>query len=104
MWYKFNTNSYALNLECLSLEFIVLLLQIYIALTTTKLTKDIAFNEMFHSHIMPPILMRISATINRITIAAIKSNPVNMNETAKIVAKEIPNENSVSLQMVKYCS
>lgn len=76
----------------------------HLLLTTTKLTKDIAFKEIFHNHIMPPMLMTINRTINEITVAAIKSNPININETAKIVVNEIVNENTVSRQIVKYCS
>lgn len=73
-------------------------------LTTTKLTNDIAFSEIFQSHIIPPILIRMSVTISRIIIAAIKSNPVKINDTAKMVANEMPNENVASVQIVKYCS
>lgn len=73
-------------------------------LTTTKLTKEIAFNEIFHSHIMPNILITMSVTINRIINAAIKSHPISINETIKMAANETINENKLSFQIVKYCS
>lgn len=73
-------------------------------LTTTKFTKEIAFNEIFHSHIIPCMLTRMSIFMNRIITAAIKSNPVNMKDAVKIVANEMPKENKQSFQIDRYCS
>lgn len=73
-------------------------------LTTTKLTTDIAFSEIFQSHIIPPILTTISDTMNKMINAAMKSKPVNKNDTAKIVANEMPSKNDASLHIVRYCS
>lgn len=73
-------------------------------LTTTKFTSDIAFSETFHSHIKPPILTKISVTINATTIADTISKPVRINVATKMTNNDIPSENNVSFQMVKYCS
>lgn len=72
--------------------------------TTTKLTREMAFNEMFQAHIMPPILTKMSNTTRRMISAATKSKPIKMNDTTKMIANEMLNENTVSFQMVKYCS
>lgn len=53
---------------------------------------------------MPNILVTMSVTIKRITSAAIKSQPVNKNDTTKIAANETHIEKKLSLQMLKYCS
>lgn len=73
-------------------------------LTTTKLTNDMAFNEMFHIHINPPILISINVTIINITNAAITSKPVSMNETVNMLINEMLRDVIVSVQIVKYCS
>lgn len=74
------------------------------ALTTTRLTNDTAFNEIFHSHIKPPILTKITVTINVTTIAEIISNPVKINVAIHITNNEMPSENRTSFHIFKYCS
>lgn len=82
----------------------MLLLLFAVKLTTTRLTSEIAFNGISHIHIKPTILIRIHVTIIRITSAATTSKPVNINETANIVANDTINDISASFQVFKYCS
>lgn len=63
-----------------------------------------AFNEMFHIHINPPILIRINVTIISITNAATTSKPVSMNETVNMLINEMLSDVNASVQIVKYCS
>lgn len=73
-------------------------------LTTTRLTKETAFNEMFHIHIMPPILMTIRVTMIRTVNAETISRPVTMKVTTKIANSDNPIDKEESSQIVKYCS
>lgn len=63
-----------------------------------------AFNEMFVSHIKPPILIRINSTMSNITNAAITSNPVSTYDTVNMLINEMLNDVIASVQIVKYCS
>lgn len=74
------------------------------ALTTTKLTKEIAFNDTFQSHIMPPKLMTMNSTVKRMINPAIKSNPVRIKDTMKMVINDPINDHIVSRQITRYCS
>ena len=72
--------------------------------TTTKLTRETAFNSIFHQYIRPPIFTIIINTVNATIIAENNDNPVKIKVTKKMTQRDKPNENIVSVQIVRYCS
>ena len=72
--------------------------------TTTKLTRETAFNSIFHQYMRPPIFTIIIHTVNATIIAENNDNPVKIRVTKKITQRDKPNENNVSVQIVRYCS
>lgn len=75
-----------------------------IILTITKLTRDTAFNCMFHQYIRPPRFITIINTVTTTTIAENNDIPVNSNVAIKITANDKLIDAYVSFQIVKYCS
>lgn len=72
--------------------------------TTTKLTRETAFNSIFHQYMRPPIFTIIIHTVNATIIAENSDNPVKIKVTKKITQRDKPNEYNVSVQIVRYCS
>lgn len=72
--------------------------------TTTKLTRETAFNSICHQYIRPPILTMIMNTVNITITAENKDNPVKIRVTTKMTQRDKPNDTTVSNQIVRYCS
>lgn len=70
----------------------------------TRFTRETAFKLIFHQYIKPPKLTIVINTVTRTITAEKNDNPVRKNVTTKITTRDKPIDDSVSHQMVKYCS
>lgn len=70
----------------------------------TRFTRETAFKLISHQYIRPPKLTIVINTVRRTITAEKNDNPVRKNVTTKITTRDKPIDDSVSHQMVKYCS
>ena len=73
-------------------------------LTMTRLTRDNAFNGIFHRYMTPDIDNIIIRTGTRIIKADHRSNPRRMNITRNVAAMLRLRFLTASVTMCKYCS
>lgn len=73
-------------------------------LTTTRLTKDTAFNDIFHQYIKPIRLTTMVKTVNATIAAECISRPRSKNVATNTAAIDKERLLKVSGHIVKYCS